>query len=144
MLGTLIQILGPWFLVAVVLETFAVFVEQWAAERSPDEETRNHRALALLALALTIMTPGLLIVHGYVTTQTQDQTMLLLAVGAPIAGILIGAMLGAIVGAVARGEARLMRKLALPLDLLAFAAAIYAAIPTIQYLLQNGAAVPTP
>lgn len=144
MLGTLIQLVGPLFFLAVALEALAVFAEQWGAARSPDEEAPKHGALALLALLFTIITPGLLLAHGYISTQGQDQTYFFLAIGAPIAAVLVGALLGAIMGAVARGAAPLMRKLALPLDAIAFAVAVYATLGTIQTLLQaaqNGGVV---
>jgi hypothetical protein len=136
MLGTLIQIVGPWFLLAVALEALAVLVEQWGSARSPDEEPRKHNALALLALVLTILTPGLLIAHGVIATRGADQSLMVLAIGAPIAAVLLGALAGAIVGAAARGAAPLMRKLALPLDLLAFAVTIFAVLTSIQAMIQ--------
>ncbi|MFN3463772.1 MAG: hypothetical protein ACK4X1_06795 [Terricaulis sp.] len=144
MLGTLIQLVGVWFFVAVAIEALAVFAEQWGAARSPDEEAPKHGALALVALLFTIITPGLLLAHGYISTQGQDQTYFFLAVGAPIAAVLIGALLGAIMGAVAGGAAPLMRKLALPLDAVAFAVAVYATLTSIQTLFQaaqNGGVV---
>jgi hypothetical protein len=75
MLSSLIQVMGPWFLAAIALEAVAVFAEQWGAVRSPDEEVRKHGALALLALVLSLLTPGLLLAHGYITTRTQEQTL---------------------------------------------------------------------
>lgn len=139
MLGTLIQTVGPWFLLAVAIEALAVFVEQWGAARSPDEEPRKHNALALLALFLTILTPGLLIAHGVMTTRGGDQSLMVLAIGAPIVAVLIGALAGAIVGAAAKGAAPTMRKLALPLDVVAFAATIFAVLPSIQSMMQSAA-----
>ena len=136
MLEALIQIVGPMFLVAVALEMVSVVVEQWGAARSPDEEAPKHNALALLALLLTILTPGLLLAHGYVATHAQDQTLLVIAVGLPVAAVLVGALLGAILGAAVEGAAPLMRRLALPLDLAAFAVTIYATLATIQVLIQ--------
>lgn len=145
MLGTLIQIVGPWFFLAVAIEALAVLVEQWGAVRSPEEEPRKHNALALLALILTILTPGLLIAHGVITTRGADESFMMLAIGAPIVAVLLGALLGAIAGASVRGAAPLMRKLALPLDLVAFVVAIFAVLSTIQGLiqsLQSGGAAP--
>ena len=135
MLGTLIQAVGLWFLVAVVLEAAAVFVEQWGAARSPDDEGRKHSALALLGFVLTLLTPGVLLAHAFMATEGGDQSMRVVAMGAVIAAILVGALLGAIVGASARGAAPLMRKLALPLDIVAFAVAIFAALTSIQALI---------
>lgn len=135
MLGTLIQTVGPWFLLAVAIEAIAVLVEQWGSARSPDEEPRKHNALALLALFLTILTPGLLVAHGVITTHGADQTLMVLAIGAPIIAVLLGALFGAIASAAVKGAAPLMRKLALPLDLVAFATAIFATLSTIQTLI---------
>lgn len=136
MLGTLIEIAGLWFVVAVGLEALAVFAEQWGAARSPEEDSPKHGALALVALLLTVATPGLLLAHGYISTRGQEQTVFLLAIAAPIAAVLVGALLGAIMGAVARGAAPLMRKLAVPLDVIAFGATLYATLATIQVLIQ--------
>lgn len=144
MLEALIQMVGPMFLAAVALEMVSVLAEQWGAARSPDEEAPKNNALALLALVLTILTPGLLLAHGYISTHGRDQTLLVVAVGLPIAAVLIGALLGAIVGAAVRGAAPLMRKLALPLDVAAFAVTIYATVGTMQVLIQaaqNGGAI---
>lgn len=135
MLANLIQIVGPWFLVAIVLETLSVFVEQGGAARSPEDDTPRHRALSLLAFALSIGTPSLLIAHGYLATQNQDQTLRVIAMGAPIAAVLIGALLGAIVGSAAKGAAPVLRKLALPLDLLAFGVTIYTVLASIQTII---------
>jgi len=147
MLETLIQTVGPWFLVAVALEAAAVFVEQWGAARSPDEEPPKHNALALLALVLTLVTPGLLLAHGFLATHDADQTIRVLAMSAPVAAILFGALLGAIVGAVARSAAPTMRKLALPLDLVAFLVTVFAALSSIRMLIeaaQNGGVIVAP
>lgn len=144
MLEALIQIVGPMFVAAVALETVAVMAEQWGAARSPDEEAPKHNALALLALVLTILTPGLLLAHGYVSTHARDQTVVAVAVGLPVAAVLVGALLGAILGAAVKSAAPLMRKLALPLDVAAFALTIYATLATIQVLIQaaqNGGGV---
>lgn len=131
MLGQLIASVGLWFLVAVALETAAVFVEQWGASRSPDDDGPKRSGLALLALVLTILTPGLLLLHAFVATE-QTQDVRLIAMSAPVAAILVGALLGAIVGAAARGLAPTMRKLALPLDILAFAVTIFATLASLQ------------
>lgn len=147
MLEALIQTVGLWFFVAVALEAAAVFIEQWGSARSPDEEPPRHNALALLALMLTLLTPGLLLAHGFLTTHDSDQTIRVLAMIAPVAAILLGALLGAIVGAAARGAAPLMRRLALPLDLVAFLVTVFAALSSIQLLIaaaQNDGAMITP
>lgn len=135
MLGTLIQAVGLWFFVAVALEAMAVLVEQWGAARSPDDDAPKNGALALMALVLTIATPGILLAHAYITTEGAEQTIRVLAMGSPIIAILVGALCGAVAGAAARGAAPLMRKLALPLDLIALAAAIFASLSTIQALI---------
>jgi hypothetical protein len=136
MFATLIQVLSLWFWIACALEALAVFVEQAGAVRSPEEEAPPRRASALIALLLSLITPGLLLAHGFIATQDQDQTLRLLATAAPIAAVLVGALLGAVVGAIAIGAAPALRTLALPLDLLAFATAIYAALPTIRVLIE--------
>lgn len=144
MLEALIQIVGPMFLAAVALEAVSVLAEQWGSARSPDEEAPKHGALALLALLLTIVTPGLLLAHGYIATHAGNETLSVIAIGLPIAAVLVGALAGAILGAAARGAAPLMRKLALPLDIAAFAVTIYATLSTIQLLIQaaqNGGVV---
>lgn len=142
MFATFIQLVGIWFLVAIVLETFAVFVEQVGAARSPEDDAPRHRALSLLAFVLSLGTPALLITHGFFATEGADQTFRVLAMGAPVAAVLVGALLGAIVGAAAKGAAPLMRKLALPLDIVAFAVTVFAALATLQTLIgmvQQGA-----
>ncbi len=134
MLGTLIQAVGLWFFVAVAAEAIAVFVEQWGAARSPDDDAPKNGALALLTLVPTVATPGLLITHAFMATTGAEQTIRVLAIGSPIVAILIGALFGAMAGAAARGAAPLMRKLALPLDLVALLATLFAALSTIQAL----------
>ena len=135
MLGTLIQAVGLWFFVAVALEAVAVFVEQWGAARTPDDDAPKHSALALLALVLTLVTPGLLLMHAFMTTDGEEQTTRVVAMGAPVLAILVGALLGAIAGAAARGVAPTMRKLALPLDLAASGVAVFATLTTLQALI---------
>ena len=139
MLETLIQTVGLWFFVAVAMEALAVFVEQAGASRSPDDDGPKHGGLALLALVLTIVTPGLLLAHGFLATEGADQTLRVLAMSAPVAAVLVGALFGAIFGAAAKGAAPIMRKLALPLDLAAFAVTIYATLASIQMLLNSNA-----
>lgn len=144
MFANLIQVVGLWFVVAVAIEALAVFVEQAGAARSPDEDAPKHGAAALLTLLLSLLTPGLLLAHGFLTTHGQDQTLRLIAMGAPIAAVLLGALLGAIAGAVAKGAAPAMRKLALPLDLAAFTVAVFATLTSIQTLIaaaQNGGVI---
>lgn len=134
MLGTLIQVVGLWFFVAVALEAAAVVVEQWGAARSPDDDAPKNGALALLSLVLTLATPGLLLIHAFVATQGAEQTLRVIAMGAPILAVLVGALFGAIAGAAARGAAPIMRKLALPLDVVASGVAVFATLSTLKGL----------
>ncbi len=147
MFASLIQIVGLWFLVACALEALAVFVEQAGSARSPDEEDGHKRgASALLAFLLSLLTPGLLLAHGFLATHGQDQTIRVLAMALPIGAVLLGALFGAIFGAVAKGAAPTMRKLALPLDLVAFGVAVFATLASIQLLIsaaQNGGVITT-
>lgn len=147
MFESLIGIVGIWFFAAVAAEALAVFVEQAGAARSPEEEGPKNGATALLALVLTLLTPGLLLAHGFLATHEQDQTLRVIAMGAPIAAVLLGSLLGAIFGALARPAAPAMRALALPLDLAAFAVTVYATLPSIRLLLeaaQTGGVIATP
>lgn len=147
MFANLINVVGLWFVIACALEALAVFVEQAGAVRSPDEEDgRKQSASALIAFLLSLLTPGLLLAHGFLATHEQDQTLRALAMGLPVVAVLLGALLGAIFGAMARGAAPLLRKLALPLDLAAFGVAIYASLSSIQQLIgaaQNGGVIMT-
>lgn len=147
MFENLIQIVGLYFLVACALQALAVFVQQAGATRSPEDDKQRHGATALIAFLLSLITPGLLLAHAFLATQAVDQTLRVLAMGAPIAAVLAGALVGAVFGAVAKGAAPAMRKLALPLDIAAFAVAIFATLPSIRLLLeaaQNGGAIVTP
>jgi hypothetical protein len=144
MFADLIQIVGLWFLVAIALETLAIFVEQAGSARSPEDETKRHGAVTLIAFLLSLITPGLLLAHGFLATTGQDQTLRVIAMGAPVAAVLLGSLAGAIFGAIAKGAAPVMRKLALPLDLAAFAVAIYATLASIRILIgaaQNGGVI---
>lgn len=136
MLGTLIQVAGVWFLVAVALDALAVLAEQWGAVRSPEEDSPKHGGLALMGFALSVVTPGLLLAHAFLSTHAVDPNIRVLALGLPIAALLVGALSGAILGAGVKAAAPVMRKLALPLGFVAFAVAIYAAAATIQVLIQ--------
>ena len=92
MLESLIQAVGLWFLMAVALEALAVFVEQWGVARSPQDDAPKNGALALLALVLTIATPGILLTHAFFATEGADHTLRVVALSAPILAILIGAL----------------------------------------------------
>jgi hypothetical protein len=145
--GTLIEFVGWWFFAAVAAETVAVFVEQAGSSRSPEEDGPKRGAMAALAFLLSLLTPGLLLAHGFLATHGQDQTLRVIAMALPVAAVLVGALLGAIFGAVVKGAAPLMRKLALPLDIVAFAVTVYAARASIQTLLgaaQTGGVIVTP
>jgi hypothetical protein len=144
MFADLIKIVGVWFLIACVAEALAVFVEQAGAARSPDDETKRGSGVALLSFVASLLTPGLLLAHGFLATHGAEQSLRVLAMGAPIAAVLLGALVGAIAGALLRAAAPAMRTLALPLDLAALAVAIYATLPSIRILLgamQNGGVI---
>ncbi|MEZ5996728.1 MAG: hypothetical protein R3C25_13355 [Hyphomonadaceae bacterium] len=134
MFANLIATAGLGFAIAVALEALAVFVEQAGAARSPDEDTPRRGIAALAMLALSALTPGLLLAHGFLSTSAAGQTLRLVAMAAPVAAVIGGSLLGAVCGALARGAAPLMRKLALPAALIAMAATIYATLPSIRAL----------
>jgi hypothetical protein len=135
MLGGLINIVGVWFFVAVALETLAVFVEQAGSTRAPEEDAPKRGATAALAFLLSLLTPGLLLAHGFLATHGQDETLRVIAMGLPVAAVLVGALVGAIFSAVAKDAATIMRKLALPLDVVAFAVTVYATLSSILILI---------
>lgn len=134
MLAALIQTAGLWFLVAVALEALATFVETAGAARSPDEEPPRRAFSALAVLAVTTLTPGLLFVHGFISTHGADPMVRLWAMAAPAAAMIGGALLGGLFGAAVRSAAGLMRTLALPLGVAALAVTIYATMPSIARL----------
>ncbi|MGE0742218.1 MAG: hypothetical protein AB7O98_12835 [Hyphomonadaceae bacterium] len=145
MFAQLIEAAGVWFLVAAAAELVAVLVEQAAAARSPEEEAprRGGPSAALLAVS-ALLAPGLLLAHGFLATHGGDTMLRAVAVGTPIAAMIVGALLGGILGAVAKGAAPLMRRLALPLGLIALAVTIFATWPSIQTLItaaQNGGVI---
>lgn len=134
MLATLIQTAGLWFLAAVALEALATFVETAGAARSPDEDSPRRGLGALAVLAVTTLTPGLLFVHGFLSTHGVDPMVRLWAMGAPAAAMIGGALLGGLFGAIARSAAGLMRRLALPLGIAALIVTVYATMPSIALL----------
>jgi hypothetical protein len=136
MFASVIQLAGLWFLIACTAEALAVFVEQAGSARSPDDEAPRRGAVAPIAFLLSLLTPGLLLAHGFLITRDAEQSLRVIAIGAPIAAVLVGALLGAMFGAVAKAAAPAMRTLALPLDLIAFALAIYATLPSIRILIE--------
>jgi hypothetical protein len=138
----LIAIAGLWFFVACIAAFTSVFVEQAGAARAPDEEgERKHGAIALMLMLISLLTPGLLLLHGFFLTAAVDTLLRIWIMAAPIAAILVGSILGAVLGAVARNTAPVMRKLALPLGLAALALTLFATSPSIVALvngLQDG------
>lgn len=145
MLNAVIAASGLWFVIAIAVQGVAVFFEQAGAARSPDEE-RPHGAAVLFMGASALLTPGVLLAHAYMSTHDVEPTIRIVALGAVIAAVLGGSLLGALVGAIAKGAAPVMRMIALPLSLAALALAIYAALPTIQLLIEaarNGGVIYT-
>jgi hypothetical protein len=134
MLEQLIATAGIWFLAACALEALATFVEVAGAARSPEEEAPRRGVAALAVLAVTMLTPGLLLAHGFLSTHGAEPMLRVWALGAPAAALVGGAILGGVFGAVARPAAALMRKLALPFGVAALAVTIYATLPSIVLL----------
>jgi hypothetical protein len=137
----LIATAGVWFFAACFAAFVTVFVEQAGAVRSPEEEGETKRAAAIIAFLASLLTPGLLLLHGFFLTATSDVSLRAILMSTPIAAILLGSLLGAIVGALARGTAPTMRKLALPLSLIALGLTLFATMPSIVALanaLQDG------
>ena len=146
MLSALVETCGAAFLAALGLEALAVFVEQAGAARSPEEDDAKRGAGTLALFVAGALTPGLLLAHGFVATNRQED-LRIWAMGAPLAAMLGGALLGAVFGAIARAAAPFMRKAALPLDLAALVVAIYATWPSIRVLIdaaQHGGVILTP
>jgi len=148
MTESLIALTGLWFLVACGVEFLTVFAEQAGAARSPEDEApRRHGFLALLNLIASLLTPGLLLAHGFLVTHEQEQTLRIVAMALPIAAMLLGSLFGALFGALARPLAGVMRMIALPLSLGALALTIYATLPSINVLIdaaQNNWTIVTP
>jgi hypothetical protein len=128
----LIAIAGLWYFAACVAAFASVFVEQSGAARSPDEEgERKHGAVALALMLVSLLTPGLLLLHGFFLTAAVDSLLRIWVMAAPVAAILLGSIFGAIFGSIARGAVPTMRKLALPLGLAALALTLFATMPSI-------------
>jgi hypothetical protein len=148
MTESLIALAGLWFLVACGVEFLTVFVEQAGAARAPEDEApRRHGFLALLTFIASLLTPGLLLAHGFLVTHDQEQTLRIVAMGLPVAAMLLGSLLGALFGAIARALAGAMRMIALPLSLATLAVTIYATLPSINVLIdaaQNNWTIVTP
>lgn len=85
----------------------------------------------------SLLTPGLLLVHGFFLTAAVDTLLRIWIMAAPISAILLGSIMGAIFGAFARDAAPVMRKLAMPLGLIALAVTLFATSPSVVALL-NG------
>lgn len=146
MFTDLMEAVGVLFLAAVALEFVAVFAEQAGAARSPDDEpVKRGPAAALLALS-ALLTPGLLLAHGFLSTHDSDSGLRIWAMGAPVAAMIGGALIGAAAGAVAPAAAPFMRRASLVLGLTALAVTIGATWPSIQVLIeaaQNGGVILT-
>jgi hypothetical protein len=137
----LIATAGVWFFAACAAAFAAVFVEQAGAARSPEEDGERKGAASLMLMLASLLTPGLLLLHGFFLTAAVDTLLRIWIMAAPIAAILLGSIFGAMFGAVARGAAPAMRKLALPLGLAALALTLFATTPSIVALvngLQDG------
>jgi hypothetical protein len=110
MLGTLIQTVGVWFLIAVAIQAVTVFVEQAGAARSPEEAAPRRGAGGLAILAASALSPGLLLAHGFLATRgLEDAALCIWAIGLPIGAVLGGSLHGAMFGALALAAAPLMR-----------------------------------
>jgi len=137
----LIATAGIWFFVACAAAFASVFVEQAGAPRAPEEDGERKGAAALLLMLASLLTPGLLLLHGFHVTAGADTLVRIWLMAAPVAAVLLGSLLGAIAGAIARGAAPTMRKLAAPLAVAALALTLYAASPSLVALvngLQDG------
>jgi hypothetical protein len=132
--GQVIAIAGVWFFIACAAAFAAVFVEQAGAARSPEEDGAHKPAASLMLMLASLLTPGLLLLHGFFLTASVDAMLRIWVMAAPIAAVLVGSILGAVFGALARGAAPTMRRLALPLGLAALALTLYATSPSIVAL----------
>jgi hypothetical protein len=137
----LIATAGLWYLAACIAVFVAMFIEQAGAARSPEEDSERKRAVMLVLLLATFATVGLLLLHG-IFLAAEDEGIRFAILAAPIGAMMLGSLFGAIFGAVARGAAPTMRKLALPLVLVALALTLYAAAPTIVALANSVLASP--
>lgn len=135
MLDAVIAASGLWFAIAIAVQAVSALFEQAGAARSPDEE-RPHGPAVFFMGASALLTPGILLAHAYMSTHDVEPTIRIVALGSVIAAVLGASLIGAVLGAVAKGAAPVMRMIALPLSVAALALAIYAALPTIQLLIQ--------
>jgi hypothetical protein len=137
----LIATAGVWYFAACAIAFGSVFVEQAGAARSPEDDGERKGAAALMLMLASLLTPGLLLLHGFFLTAAVDSLLRIWIMAAPVAAIVLGSMFGAILGAVARNAVPAMRKLALPLGLAALALTLFATSPSIVALvngLQDG------
>ena len=131
----LIAIAGLWYFAACAAAFASVFVEQAGAARSPEEDgERTGGAAALLLILASLLTPGLLLLHGFFLTAAVDTLLRIWVLATPIAAIVLGSMLGGILGATSRNLAPAMRRLALPFGLAALALTLFATSPSIVAL----------
>jgi hypothetical protein len=133
----LIATAGIWFFAACAAAFAAVFVEQAGAARSPEEDGERKQGATLILMFASLLTPGLLLLHGFFLTHGAEAELRIWLMAAPVASIIVGSLLGAIVGAIARGAAPTMRKLALPLGFVALALTLFATSPSIVALVNS-------
>jgi hypothetical protein len=137
MLASIIDVAGPAFAIAVGVEALAVFVEQLGAARSPEEDEPRRRGAFTIVLAVAaIVTPGLLLMHGFLSTAQTPQHIRVAAMAAPVAAIIGGALLGAIASAFLRAAGPTMRKAAPVFSIAALVAAAIAALPSLGQLME--------
>ena len=106
MFASLIQIVGLWFLVASRSKRRRCLSSKRAQRVRPTTKPRRTARSRCIAFLLTLLTPGLLLAHGFLADAGRDQTIRVIAMGVPIAAILLGALFGAIFGAAARARRR--------------------------------------
>lgn len=145
MIEIVAEIAGPLFLVALALEFLAVFAEQAGSARKAGEDRPKPGFAALVLMILATVTPGLLLVHAFVTTMGIDDQVRIWAIGGVIAAVVLGAIGGLVAGLLGgEGISRLLRAVSLPAALAAFGLSVFVARPSINSLigwLQNGASV---
>jgi hypothetical protein len=148
MFASLVATAGLWFVIACAFQILAVFVEQAGAARSPEED-KPHAGFGAFAVGVAaLLAPGLLLMHGYFVTEgAADPSLRMLALGAPLAVVILGALLGAIFGAIAPGTASVTRAAAPWFAVVGLVLAAYAAMASIAALIaaiQNGGVLVLP
>jgi hypothetical protein len=123
-----------WFFAAAAAEFLAAVAEQAGAARSPEEERPRGGFGAFAAAVATLLTPGLLLLHGFLLTLGGDQGVRVWLMAAPMAAMIGGALVGAILGALARPLAPAMRTAGMWLAVVALALAVYATTPSIALI----------